>query len=124
LLLELETVELCDLPRIETQGRRRVQGLALTVDRQKCTTILPILLLDSDNPLLVDQPEDNLDNRFIFEAVVDSVRSQDPATTDLRDPQSQHPVLGDAERGSCLIPTGECAQRRPRARSTSASGRW
>ena len=29
--------------------------------------ILPILLLETASPLLIDQPEDNLDNAFIYE---------------------------------------------------------
>jgi ABC-type lipoprotein export system ATPase subunit len=70
---QLETVDLFDLPRIELQdGEAYKDSLSLSTG-QKCTTILPILLLDSDNPLLVDQPEDNLDNRFIFETVVESI---------------------------------------------------
>jgi dienelactone hydrolase len=34
--------------------------------------------LDSDKPLLIDQPEDNPDNRFIFEKVVNSIRKIKP----------------------------------------------
>ena len=41
---------------------------------QKCTALLPILLARRDNPLVIDQPEDNLDNHFIFETVVNAVR--------------------------------------------------
>ncbi|MGO9275017.1 MAG: hypothetical protein ACLQOO_33095 [Terriglobia bacterium] len=41
---------------------------------QKCTALLPILLARRDNPLIIDQPEDNLDNHFIFETVVAAVR--------------------------------------------------
>jgi hypothetical protein len=41
---------------------------------QKCTALLPILLARRDNPLIIDQPEDNLDNHFIFETVVNAVR--------------------------------------------------
>ena len=40
---------------------------------QKCTALLPILLARRDNPLIIDQPEDNLDNHFIFETVVNAV---------------------------------------------------
>src|SRR5262249_46376200 len=40
---------------------------------QKCTALLPILLARRENPLIIDQPEDNLDNHFIFETVVNSV---------------------------------------------------
>lgn len=41
---------------------------------QKCTALLPLLLGRRDVPLLIDQPEDNLDNHFIFETVVESIR--------------------------------------------------
>lgn len=41
---------------------------------QKCTALLPLLLARRNTPLVIDQPEDNLDNRFIFETVVDAVR--------------------------------------------------
>jgi len=40
---------------------------------QKCTALLPILLARRDNPLIIDQPEDNLDNHFIFETIVNAV---------------------------------------------------
>jgi len=41
---------------------------------QKCTALLPILLARRDNPLIIDQPEENLDNHFIFETVVNTVQ--------------------------------------------------
>jgi len=41
---------------------------------QKCTALLPILLARRDSPLIIDQPEDNLDNHFIFETVVNVVQ--------------------------------------------------
>jgi ABC-type glutathione transport system ATPase component len=41
---------------------------------QKCTALLPILLARRDTPLIIDQPEDNLDNHFIFETVVNAVQ--------------------------------------------------
>jgi len=41
---------------------------------QKCTALLPILLARRDNPLIIDQPEDNLDNHFIYETVVNAVQ--------------------------------------------------
>ena len=60
--LQLDTIELGDMPRIELlDGEEWKNSLHLSTG-QKCTTILPILLLESDNPLLVDQPEDNLDS--------------------------------------------------------------
>ncbi|MGE3809065.1 MAG: AAA family ATPase, partial [Gemmataceae bacterium] len=70
---ELETVKLYDLPKIELKDGGNYKCLSELSTGQKCTAILPILLLDSEHPLLVDQPEDNLDNRFIYERVVGSI---------------------------------------------------
>jgi ABC-type lipoprotein export system ATPase subunit len=36
---------------------------------QRCTTVLPIIFAVSQNPLIIDQPEDNLDNKYISDTV-------------------------------------------------------
>ncbi|UXR65653.1 AAA family ATPase [Bdellovibrio bacteriovorus] len=36
---------------------------------QRCTTVLPILFSIANIPLIIDQPEDNLDNRFVAETI-------------------------------------------------------
>ncbi len=72
LLYQIEAVELEDVPRIELLDGAYKDSADLSTG-QRCTAILSILLLDSDRPLLVDQPEDNLDNRFIYETVVRSL---------------------------------------------------
>ena len=41
---------------------------------QKCTALLPLLIARRDSPLVIDQPEDNLDNHFIYETVVETIR--------------------------------------------------
>ncbi len=107
-LLGLETVELTDLPRIELQdGDEWKESLSLSTG-QKCTTILPILLLDSDSPLLVDQPEDNLDNKFIFHTVVDSLRKvKTSRQVTLITHNPNIPVLGDAEGVFVLTSDGQ-----------------
>ena len=74
-LFELETVEMLDRPQIELKDGEEYKDSLMLSTGQKCTAILPILLLDSANPLLIDQPEDNLDNRFIFEKVIGSIRN-------------------------------------------------
>ena len=43
---------------------------------QKCTAILTLVLLESDRPLIIDQPEDDLDNRFIVDDVVEKLRAE------------------------------------------------
>ena len=97
ILLKIETVDLVDLPRIELHdGDAWKDSLSLSTG-QKCTTILPILLLESENPLLVDQPEDNLDNRFIYDTVVESLRRVKTSRQLLLITHNPNiPVLGDA----------------------------
>ncbi len=73
-LFTLETVELDDQPLIELKDGQEYKDTSSLSTGQKCTTILPILLLESDGTLIVDQPEDNLDNRFIFQTIVESIR--------------------------------------------------
>ena len=41
---------------------------------QKATALLPLILRPADHPLIIDQPEDDLDNRFIFHSLVRAVR--------------------------------------------------
>lgn len=41
---------------------------------QKGTVLLKLFLAEGNYPLIVDQPEDNLDNKFIFEEVVTAFR--------------------------------------------------
>ena len=65
---------------------------------QQCTAILHLLLLDNPDPLVMDQPEDNLDNAFIAERIVQELRA---AKTERQFLFATHnaniPVFGDAE---------------------------
>ena len=98
-LFGLEAVELGDQPLIELKDGEGYKDTSSLSTGQKCTTILPILLLDSDNPLIIDQPEDNLDNRFIFENVVKSLRRvKQQRQLILVTHNPNIPVLGDAEQ--------------------------
>ena len=36
---------------------------------QRCSAMLPLVTLTSDAPIIIDQPEDNLDNRLVSKAV-------------------------------------------------------
>ena len=112
ILYQLEIVELIDEPTIQLRdGEHYKDSLALSTG-QKCTAILPILLLDSENPLLVDQPEDNLDNRFIFETVVDSIRKIKPRRQLIFVTHNPNiPVLADAERLFVLDSDGSTARK-------------
>ena len=59
---------------VATTGRPHFKDASDLSRGQKCTALLPILLARRDNPLIIDQPEDNLDNHFIFETVVNAVQ--------------------------------------------------
>ncbi|MDD4817449.1 MAG: AAA family ATPase [Victivallaceae bacterium] len=72
-LSALEIVELPDTTKIELRDHQEYKPTETLSTGQKCNAILPILLLDSDRPLLIDQPEDNLDNEFVHDTIVDSV---------------------------------------------------
>ena len=77
---------------------------------QKATAVLLLLLLDSDAPLIVDQPEDDLDNRFITDGVVPRVREAKRGRQFVFSTHNANiPVLGDAELILGLTPSGEAA---------------
>lgn len=75
---------------------------------QKATAVLLLLLLESDAPLVVDQPEDDLDNRFITEGIVPRMREEKQRRQFIFSTHNANiPVLGDAELIVGLSPHGE-----------------
>jgi hypothetical protein len=75
---------------------------------QKATAVLLLLLLDSESPLIVDQPEDDLDNRFITEGVVPIMRREKRRRQFVFSTHNANiPVLGDAELILGLGASGE-----------------
>jgi len=75
---------------------------------QKATAVLLLLLLESDAPLVVDQPEDDLDNRFITEGVVPIMRDEKRRRQFVFSTHNANiPVLGDAELILGLRAAGE-----------------
>lgn len=108
---ELDVLELEDIPRIELQ----VQGEWRSSDKlstgQKSAAILPILLMDSEAPLLVDQPEDNLDNSFITDAIIPqlaAIRGRRQLVFITHNPNL--PVLGEAAQVIVLEADGRNAR--------------
>ena len=66
---------------------------------QRCSAVLPILLLSGREPLIIDQPEDNLDNRLIRQVVVNILNSMKlRRQVVLATHNPNLPVLGDAEQ--------------------------
>ena len=56
-------------------------------------------MLDSERPLLIDQPEDNLDNEFVHNIIVESVRNvKNNRQLIFVTHNPNIPVLGEAEQ--------------------------
>ena len=65
---------------------------------QQCTAILHLLLMRNVDPLIMDQPEDNLDNAFIADRIVAELRSAKIARQFIFATHNANiPVFGDAE---------------------------
>ena len=78
---------------------------------QKATAVLLLLLLESNAPLIVDQPEDDLDNRFVTEGVVPKMREEKRKRQFIFTTHNANiPVLGDAELIVGLLPSGEAGK--------------
>lgn len=116
--MQIEEIELPPIMHIElnvaAEGQaadwRTLEGLSTG---QKATAVLLLLLLESEAPLIIDQPEDDLDNRFITEGVVPKMREEKRRRQFIFTTHNANiPVLGDAELIVGLIPKGEAGQGR------------
>ena len=119
LFMQIEELELTPTTRIELNVSPEGEGsewksLEELSTGQKATAVLLLLLLDSDAPLVVDQPEDDLDNRFIFEGVVPIMRQEKRKRQFIFSTHNANiPVLGDAELILGLTAQGEQHGRVP-----------
>lgn len=50
-------------------GKRGLVPIQSLSAGQRCVAVFPLLLRNSRGPLVIDQPEDNLDNRYIADAI-------------------------------------------------------
>ena len=89
-------------PMVKVQLRREgemtytdLRGLSVG---ERCSAVLAIALLNKRRPLVVDQPEDDLDHSFVTESVVESLRAAKDNRQILAASHNPNiPVLGDAE---------------------------
>ena len=116
LFMRIEELELPATTRIElntaAEGEPPVwQTLQALSTGQKATAVLLLLLLESEAPLVVDQPEDDLDNRFITEGVVPIMRQEKRRRQFVFSTHNANiPVLGDAELILGLAASGEASE--------------
>ncbi len=102
-LLELEELVISDTMAIELNVAHAEQDAKFRPIEdlstgQQCTAVLHLLLLDNPDPLILDQPEDNLDNAFIAERIVAQLRKAKLSRQFLFATHNANiPVFGDAE---------------------------
>lgn len=66
---------------------------------QRCTVVLPVLLGHHGDPLVLDQPEDHLDNAFIASTLVAALKRRTPSDQFIFTSHNANiPVLGNADR--------------------------
>jgi len=106
--LELASTTVLELNVSDTRDTPAWQALADLSTGQKATAVLLLLLLDSEIPLVVDQPEDDLDNRFITDGVVPRIRAAKRSRQFIFSSHNANiPVLADAELLVGLVATGD-----------------
>jgi chromosome segregation ATPase len=102
------TVELNVAPEGEDAQWQSLEDLSTG---QKATAVLLLLLLEANAPLVVDQPEDDLDNRFITDGVVPRMKEEKRRRQFIFATHNANiPVLGDAELIVGLTASGEAGQ--------------
>jgi len=112
-VLKLDEIVFDDIPIVRLNDRPQENGstyrpLHELSPGQRCSAVLPILLLNGHSPIIVDQPEDNLDNRLIRQVIVNvlgSIKLRRQVIVATHNPNI--PVLGDAEQTIVLAAIDE-----------------
>lgn len=80
------------------KGTREFRTMEELSKGQRATALLLLLLGASTAPLVIDQPEDDLDNRFVYDGVVAHLRKLKGVRQIIASTHNANvPVLGDAE---------------------------
>lgn len=96
---KLQTLEIHDRLIIEIRHQGEWKPLSKMSDGQQCTALLSIAMLERDQPLIIDQPEDMLDNEFIYDVVVDITKDVKRSRQIITATHNANiPILGDAEQ--------------------------
>jgi energy-coupling factor transporter ATP-binding protein EcfA2 len=98
-VLKLETIVFEDRLEITMNVRGEVRPIEQLSRGQMATALLPLILRPAEFPLVFDQPEDDLDNRFIFDELVEKIRKlKQTRQLVFVTHNANIPVLGDADR--------------------------
>lgn len=75
---------------------------------QRCTVVLPLLMKQENLPVVVDQPEDHLDNAFIVDTFIKAISQRKSRGQLIFSTHNANiPVLGEAEQVTLLGSDGE-----------------
>jgi ABC-type cobalamin/Fe3+-siderophores transport system ATPase subunit len=86
------------LLRVDAGGGQSLKTMDELSKGQRATALLLLLLGASTAPLVIDQPEDDLDNSFVYEGVVKHLRQPKGVRQIIASTHNANvPVLGDAE---------------------------
>ena len=97
----LATVAVEDTVEFQLLDGADYKGVAKLSTGQRCTVILPLVLQHIERVLIVDQPEDHIDNAFITDTLIVSIleRGRGPDNQIIFSTHNANiPVLGNAHR--------------------------
>lgn len=96
---EIESVEFHDRLEITMYDQNVPKPLSQLSKGQMATALLPLILRPASYPLIFDQPEDDLDNSFIYETLVRHIRLlKETRQLIFVTHNANIPVLGDADK--------------------------
>jgi predicted nucleic acid-binding Zn-ribbon protein len=99
-LMAIERIATPNMPRVmlKREGESTYSDLAKLSVGEQCSAVLSIGLLNKAKPLVIDQPEDELDHAFVTQSIVESIRAVKLGRQIISATHNPNiPVLGDAE---------------------------
>ncbi len=95
----LATVAVEDTVGLQLLDGADYKGIAELSTGQRCTVVLPLVLRHTERVLIVDQPEDHIDNAFITDTLIASVLARGSDSQIIFSTHNANiPVLGNADR--------------------------
>lgn len=95
----LATVAVEDTVTLQLLDGTTYKGIGELSTGQRCTVVLPLVLRHTDRILIVDQPEDHIDNAFIADTLILSLIARDPESQVIFSTHNANiPVLGNADQ--------------------------
>ena len=95
----LATVAVEDTVSLQLLDGTTYKGIGALSTGQRCTVVLPLVLRHTDRILIVDQPEDHIDNAFIADTLILSLIARDPESQVIFSTHNANiPVLGKADQ--------------------------